>query len=175
MKVLGFAGSNSQKSINKKLVQYVLHKIEAAETELLDLNDYEVPIYSPERENQDGIPAKILDFAQKISTADLVVLSLAEHNGTYSTAFKNTYDWLSRIPGRKVWDETNLLLMATSPGGRGGQSVLEVASSRFPRDGAKIIATFSLPNFKDNYSADGLSSEFERQLTKILKDSAFSS
>ena len=41
--------------------------------------------------------------------------------------------------------------MATSPGGRGGQSVLEMAKDRFPRHNANIVATFILPSFNDNF------------------------
>ena len=42
--------------------------------------------------------------------------------------------------------------MATSNGGRGGASVLAIAKDRFPRHDANIVASFSLPNFKDNFS-----------------------
>lgn len=150
MKILGFAGSNSKKSINKALVQYTLSGVKEHETELLDLNDFDVAIYSPEREKM-GIPDPILSLAEKISNADLIILSLAEHNGSYTAAFKNIYDWISRIPNRKVWDNTNIALMSATPGGRGGQSVLEAATNRFPRDGATIVATFSLPNFQSNF------------------------
>ncbi len=152
MKIIGIAGSNSSTSINKKLVQYALTHFKHAETELFDMRDFEVPIYSPEREVNEGIPEKIIGLAEKISSSDLVILSLAEHNGSYSVAFKNTYDWFSRIPNRMVWDDKNLLLMATSPGPRGGQGVLEAAANRFPRDGAKLIGTLSLPSFGANYS-----------------------
>lgn len=169
MKVIGLAGSNSKQSINRQLVHYVLQKLENAETELLDLNDFEVPLYSPEREDAHGVPAVILELAQKMSSADLIVLSLAEHNGSYSAAFKNTYDWLSRIPNRKVFDGTNLFLMASSTGGRGGQSVLEAAQSRFPRDGANVLGTFSLPNFNENFVNHQLTESFDVELSTALK------
>lgn len=171
MKVLGFAGSNSAKSINNALVKYTLTKFEGAETELLDLNNYEVAIYSPEREAESGIPDLTTKLAEKISSADLIVVSLAEHNGSYSAAFKNVYDWMSRIPNRKTWDGKSLLLMATSPGARGGQGVLESASVRFPRDGATVIGEFSLPSFYDNFSDnEGLTNnELEEKLTQIIK------
>jgi len=70
---------------------------------------------------------------------------------SYSAAFKNVYDWLSRIPNRKVFNGKSILLMATSPGGRGGSSVLANAKERFPRDGGEILETFSLPRFQDNF------------------------
>lgn len=156
MKIVGFAGSNSHNSINKKLVQYTLSLFPSEATNLLDLNDYEVDLYRPDREKTDGIPGKIQELAEIISSSDLIVLSLAEHNGSYSAAFKNIYDWVSRIPNRKVFDGKPVLLMATAPGGRGGASVLNSAQNRFPRDGAEIIGTFSLPMFKENFDAEKL-------------------
>ena len=44
-----------------------------------------------------------------------------------------------------------MLLMATSPGARGGKSVLDIAKSRFPYMGGNIIESFSLPSFGDNF------------------------
>jgi chromate reductase len=41
--------------------------------------------------------------------------------------------------------------MATSPGRRGGQSVLDIATARLPFDGAEILETFSLPEFYQNF------------------------
>jgi chromate reductase, NAD(P)H dehydrogenase (quinone) len=151
MKILVFAGSNSARSINKQLAEYVANLINDVDKEILNLNDYEVVMYSPEREENEGIPSKIIQLSEKISASDLIVLSLAEHNGSYSAAFKNIYDWLSRIPTRKVFDGRKLFLLATSPGARGGLGVLETANSRFPRDGAEILETFSLPSFYENF------------------------
>ena len=44
--------------------------------------------------------------------------------------------------------------MATSNGSRGGQSVLDIATQRLPRDGAEILETFSLPEFNKNFEAN---------------------
>ena len=47
-----------------------------------------------------------------------------------------------------------MLLLATSPGGRGGATVLAAAGATFPHMGGNIAASFSLPSFYDNFSAD---------------------
>jgi NAD(P)H-dependent FMN reductase len=86
------------------------------------------------------------------------VVSLAEHNGAYSSAFKNAYDWLSRIEG-KVWRNKPMILLSTSPGGRGGQTVLEIALEKFPRMGANIIGSMSFPSFYDNFKDDNIVDE----------------
>lgn len=90
-------------------------------------------------------------FAEKIDAADLLVISLAEHNGAYTAAFKNHFDWLSRMQDRKAWGDKNIFVMATSPGGRGGKGVLEIAADRFPRNDGAVVGTFSFPRFNDNF------------------------
>ncbi|MGK6341547.1 NADPH-dependent FMN reductase [Chryseobacterium sp. DT-3] len=151
MKVLAIAGSNSDASMNRHLVAYASSLFENAEVEVVDLNPFEMPIYKHERELADGIPQEARDFAAKVDEANLLLVSLPEHNGTYSTAFKNVFDWVSRIKDRTVWNEIPMLLMSTSPGGRGGAGVLEAASKRFPFHGGNIVETFSLPFFNDNF------------------------
>ena len=129
--IIAFAGSNSKQSINKQLASYAADLVSLAEVKHLDLNDFDLPIYSIDLENERGIPENAIKFLDIIKSADGIVLSLAEHNGAYASVFKNLFDWMSRIDG-KLWNETPMLLMATSPGGRGGSTVLEIAKGRFP-------------------------------------------
>ena len=53
---------------------------------------------------------------------DLLIISFAEHNSTYTTAFKNIFDWISRIKDRKHFGEKPVFVLATAPGpgGAGG-------------------------------------------------------
>ena len=149
MKILTFGGSPSKHSINRKLANFVSNLFEDAEITRLDLNDFEMPIFSVDREKP--ILEEALKFAKHIDESDLIVMSLAENNGAYSAAFKNIYDWVSRIPNRKVFNGKKILLMATSPGARGGSSVLDIALKRFPFDGGVIVGSMSLPSFNQNF------------------------
>ncbi len=153
-KIIAFAGSSSRSSINKQFAGYTGGLIENQQLEVLDLNDFELPMYSIDLENEVGIPQNAHLFLEKLHSADGIILSLAEHNGAYASAFKNLFDWMSRING-KLWNDIPMLLMATSPGGRGGATVLEVALGRFPYMGGNIVGSFSLPNFYDNFK-DGV-------------------
>lgn len=161
MKILAIAGSNSETSINKLLVTYAASLVQNAEVEVVDMNEFEMPTYKHQREVESGVPQEAKDFAAKIDAADVLVVSLSEHNGTYSSAFKNVFDWTSRIKDRAVWNEKPMLLMATAPGARGGLGVLEAAAKRFPLHGGNIIDTFTLPFFNDNFdkSAQKISNE----------------
>ncbi len=163
-KVLAFAGSNSSTSINKQLVSYVTSLLDNVQVTLIDLNDFEMPLYSSDRENNSGFPKLAEDFVQLIRESDGLVVSLAEYNGAYTSAFKNIFDWASRVE-QNTFLEKPMLLMATSPGGRGGASVLEMAADRFPRHGANVTATFSLPGFYQNFENKAISnSELDSDL-----------
>lgn len=149
-KIVAFAGSDSKTSINKQLAAYAASLVPDAEVNVLDLNDYELPMYGIDKEQEIGIPENAHAFLKEIQAADGIVLSLAEHNGAYATVFKNIFDWMSRIDG-KLWGNVPMVLMATSPGGRGGQTVLDIAKGRFPYMGGNIVGDFSLPSFHDNF------------------------
>lgn len=171
MKLLAFAGSSSKKSINKQLVKYVSTLFEGFEVELLDLNDFEAPLISVDKLDEEGIPQVIQEFSKKIDAADMILLSLAEHNGAYSTAFKNLFDWLSLMKDRSVFQDKPIFLMSTSPGSRGGASVMEIAKNRFPFNGGNIIETFSLPSFGETFE-DGkgiINETFKEELLNKIK------
>jgi chromate reductase, NAD(P)H dehydrogenase (quinone) len=171
MKIIAFAGSNSSHSINKKLVTYTASLFENADTEILDLNDYELPLFSVDREEVLGHPQLAKDFLAKIGSADLLLLSLAENNGNYSSAFKNAFDWASRIRN-DVFQDKPMLLMATSPGRRGGRSVLDIAQNNLPRYGGNIKAEFSLPQFYEHFDLENgiiSSDECDEALRKIVQ------
>ncbi|MCC8407766.1 NAD(P)H-dependent oxidoreductase [Mucilaginibacter sp. UR6-1] len=177
MKILAFAGSNSAASINKKLVTYVASFFREHTIEVLDLNDYEMPLFGVDKIAKTGIPQQALDFAEKIDESHLLLISLAENNGAYTTAFKNIFDWISVIPERKAfWGDKPTFVMATSPGPRGGASVLNIASTTLPYYGAKIIDTFSLPGFHENFDSEkgithaGAAAELQSKIEKIKAD-----
>ncbi|WP_348798628.1 NADPH-dependent FMN reductase [Flavobacterium adhaerens] len=170
MKIIAFAGSPSKNSINKKLATYAAGLFENAQVEVLDLNDYEMPLFSVDKEAVVGQHALAKAFLEKIATADFLVVSLAENNGNYSAAFKNTLDWCSRV-NPKLFQEKPMLLMATSPGARGGISVLEIAKNNFPRFAADIKAVYSLPSFNDNFdivNGEISNAELDNQLKEIV-------
>jgi len=169
-KVVVFGASNSKESINKRLAIWAANQIGDVTIEILDLNDYEMPIYSIDREQTIGIPDLALQFKEILRNADGILISFAEHNSNFSVAFKNIYDWVSRIE-RVVWLDKPMFLLATSPGGRGGASVLEFATGRFPSAGGKVVASYSLPSFNKNF-VDGIvdgeiREEFDAELAKF--------
>ena len=152
-RVIAFAASSSRRSINKQLVTWACSLLEDAEAEILDLNDYELPLFSVDREDELGQPEAAQAFLGKITGSDGLIISFAEHNGAYSAAYKNLYDWVSRIQP-KVYRDKPMVLLSTSPGGRGAKSVMELAERQIPRFGGDIRASVSVPSFGDNFDPE---------------------
>ncbi|MES2810879.1 MAG: NAD(P)H-dependent oxidoreductase [Bacteroidota bacterium] len=169
MKIVAFGASYSKQSINKRLAGFVAHQFGDHTVDVLDLNDYELPVFTVDLENEIGHPEIIQQFLQKLDSADLIIISMAEHNGSYTAAFKNLFDWTSRVK-LNMFENKKLLLLSTSPGGRGAESSLKTAFERFPRHGATIIDQYSLPNFHENFDAEKgiLQQEKNTQLQKII-------
>ena len=169
-KIIAFGASSSKTSINKQLAFYTATKFENATVDVLDLNDYEMPIFSVDKESTIGIPQLAHDFYAKLGAADLIIISFAEHNGGYSAAFKNIFDWISRI-NSKTFQEKPMLLVSTSPGPRGGATVLEIAKNRFPFQGGVVKGSFSLPSFSANFDSEKgiIDTDLKNQLLEIVK------
>ncbi len=149
-KVLAFAASNSSVSINRQLVTYAASLLDDVEIETLDVHDFEMPLYRHDREEADGIPQLAHDFRDRIAGADALLIGLAEHNGYYPAAFKNLFDWCTRID-RDVWQGKPMVLLATSGGPGGAGRVLEVAATAAPIFGGDLRGTWSLPQFYDAF------------------------
>lgn len=169
MNILSFGASTSSTSINQQFAHWASHQFEGT-INMLDLNDFEMPIYSIDREKDHGIPEEAEHFLDIIGQADLLVISMAEHNGNFTAAFKNLFDWASRA-NVNVFQDKPLFLLSTSPGGFGGGNSMQAALTRFPKHGANILAHFSLPSFNANFEQgitnNELKASFEEQLEKV--------
>ncbi len=155
MKILAYAASNSSQSINRKLIGHAVDVLKTeimpdAEVEILDINDYEMPIYSIDREMADGIPAKAQQFFDKIGAADGLLVSYAEHNGYYTAAYKNIFDWLSRID-QKFYQGKPKVVLSASPGPGAGANVARAAVESAPFFAADIKAQLNVGHFGTNF------------------------
>lgn len=160
MKILAFSASNSSQSINRKLVIHAADVLKTeilpdAEIEMLDINEYEMPIYSMDRETAGGIPDLARQFRAKIAAADALLISFAEHNGNYTAAYKNIFDWASRLEG-KVYAGKPTVALAASPGPGGAANVLSLAINSAPHFGSEIRGSLSVPKFGEAF--DGAAS-----------------
>lgn len=170
MKIIAFAASSSRSSINKQLVTYAASLINDAEVEILDINDYEMPLFSEDREKQLGQPEEAKRFFHKLGSADALLISFAEHNGSYTAAYKNLYDWTSRIDP-KIYQDKPMVMLATSPGAGGAGSVLAQAAQSAPFGGGDVKATLSVPGFHDVFDTEQgqlVDEDLQQQLRRAL-------
>ncbi|WP_286232817.1 NADPH-dependent FMN reductase [Thalassotalea sediminis] len=170
MKILAFAASNSIKSINKALVTYATTFLDQHTVEIVDINDHQMPIYSSDLEEAHGIPDAAYHFARNITEADAILISFAEHNGNYTAAFKNLFDWVSRID-QKVYQGKPMVLLSTSPGPGGAKSVLALAENSAHFFDGKVLASLSIPSFYDNFDQETgklINAELDEQLKAVL-------
>lgn len=148
MKILAFAATNSRASINRALVSHAATRLQteftpSAEITFIDLNDYEMPIYAIDREHQTGIPAAARQVFDQIGTADALLISYAEHNGSVTAAWKNIFDWMSRIE-MKLFQNKPMMILSASPGPRAGAGVLGNQEMLIPHFGGQIVAKLGI-------------------------------
>jgi len=156
MKLLAFAASSSSKSINKQLATYAASQVkhsDGVEVEILDINDYEMPLFSQDKEAVLGQPQQAKGFFEKLGQADAIIISFAEHNGSYTAAYKNLFDWTSRID-QKLFQNKPMILLSTSPGPGGAGSVLAAATGSAPYFAGDVKASLSIPSFFDNFDSE---------------------
>ncbi len=153
MKIVAFGASTSSTSINKALAQYAANLAEGAKVTVLDIANYHVPMFSEDVEKEIGQAEGAQAFLRDLSEADAYVISFAEHNGYYPAAYKNLFDWATRIE-RSVFQDKPAVYLATSPGPGGAATVLAAATNSAPYFGGNVKASVSVPSFYDNFDFD---------------------
>lgn len=115
-RVLVIGVSNSKNLINKQFVEFVVKQIFDVEVEVLDFNDFEMLIYSIDREKELGIFELVKIFKVKIKVVDFVIIFFVEYNGVYIVVFKNVMDWIFRLEG-SIWEDKLMLFLVIFLGG----------------------------------------------------------
>ncbi|MCR9255305.1 MAG: NAD(P)H-dependent oxidoreductase [Alphaproteobacteria bacterium] len=159
MRLLAFGASNHSASINVALVRHASARFKEkyrpdAQVELLDINDFEMPIYSIDREKSGGVHDLAKDFYARIGASDALLISFPEYNGSYTSAWKNIYDWMSRID-RKVYQDKPTVALAATPGGRAGAGVLGSVEASAPHFGMDLRATVGIGGWGNAFDNEG--------------------
>lgn len=127
-------GMSSRKdSLNKKLIlcaQKILSgQFSDSNFEVLQINDFNFPIFDEDLETKSGIPENVNSLSQKISNSQGIIFSTPEYNGMMPAIFKNLIDWVSRVRPLP-WSEKQILLLGASPGALG--AIRALGNSRGP-------------------------------------------
>ena len=170
--IIAFAGSNSSASINHQLLAYAKKQIDNGETNvnLIRLTDFDIPMFSIDIEQNDGIPGGVKQLDAKIQSAGAVIISVAEHNGNISAFFKNIIDWLSRH-NRHFLDGKKILLLSTSPGKGGATSALEITNKTLPYFKGEVMGKISIGSFYDVLKEGKIADEkIKKDLESLFKE-----
>lgn len=167
-KILVFAGSNSENSINQKLAVYSSSFLKNVELNIIELKDFCAPLFSVDLEKKEGFPESMIALNNLIKSCDGMIISLPEYNSSMTPVFKNTVDWISRIE-RPTFKDKPLLLLSTSAGKRGGQTNLNHVVSLMPFWGGKVIESYSLPNFNEHFDLNSLNITNIEEKEKLMR------
>lgn len=130
LRLLIFAGSLRKDSLNKKLAKAwaSIAEHDSVETTLIDLNDFELPIYNGDIEEA-SVPQKARELQALFAKHDGFLVVTPEYNGAVPAVVKNTLDWISRPlengdSGVSIMKGKVCGIAAASPGALGGLRAL---------------------------------------------------
>lgn len=105
MKLLVFAGSTRQQSFNRRLARVAadLGCEAGAEVTLLELADFDIPMYNADLE-AGGTPPDVIRLKEALDAHPAWVICSPEYNASYTGLLKNTIDWASSpVANHPVW------------------------------------------------------------------------
>lgn len=92
LKFIGLVGTNSKKSTNRQLLQYMQkHFADKAEIELIEIKD--IPIFNKPSDMQ--VPEIVKEIAAKIEVADGVIIGTPEYDHSIPAVLMSALAWLS--------------------------------------------------------------------------------
>ncbi|MGT2924215.1 NADPH-dependent FMN reductase [Streptococcus caviae] len=92
MKLIGLVGTNSKKSTNRQLLQYMQkHFADKADIELVEIKD--LPMFNKPADKK--LPEGVIEIAEKIEAADGVIIGTPEYDHSIPAALMSALAWLS--------------------------------------------------------------------------------
>jgi len=123
-----------------------------AAVELLDLNEYKFPIFEERLSSMEDPPLNAVQFAEKIKSADGVIIVTPEYNGGYPASLKNAIDLLY-----KEWKRKPVALASASNGPFGGAQVNTSLVFSLWKIGACLVPAMYLePKVQNSYTDTGI-------------------
>ena len=174
-KILAFAGSTRTDSFNKKLVKTAAigAKDAGADVTVIDLRDFQVPIYDGDLEMKDGLPSSARKLKDLMLAHQGLLISSPEYNSSISGVLKNTIDWASRQSDGEIplacFKDKVAGLMSASPGGLGGLRGLVHVRAILENIGVLVIPNqVAISKAHEAFNLDG-SMKDEKQEQQVKK------
>lgn len=175
-KLLFISGSVRRDSFNKKLTiaAYEAAKEAGVDAKLIDLLEYEMPIYDGDVEAARGIPVGAKELKQEFIAADGFFIASPEYNSSMSPILLNALHWISRkddgTGGELVAFTGKVAALASaSPGWRGGLRGLVPLKMMLGNIGVHVLPD-EVNVTAANKAFDDKGSFTEARYTKSVKD-----
>ena len=92
LKFIGLVGTNSKKSTNRQLLQYMQkHFADKADIELIEIKD--LPLFNKPADMQ--VPDRVKEIAAKIEASDGVIIGTPEYDHSIPAVLMSALAWLS--------------------------------------------------------------------------------
>jgi NAD(P)H-dependent FMN reductase len=123
----------------------------ALEVELLDLKEYNFPVFEERLSMQKKPLEKAVQFAEKIKNVQGVLIVTPEYNGGYPASLKNVIDLLY-----KEWKRKPIAISTVSAGDFGGSQVITSLLFTLWKIGAWVApVTFPVPKVDTAFDEQG--------------------
>lgn len=124
-----------------------------ATVEIIDLKEFNFPIFTERLKFQEDPAPNVLDFASKIKASDGIIIVTPEYNGGYPASLKNAIDLLF-----EEWNHKPVGISTVSKGSFGGsQAIISLQFSLWKMKAWTISATYPVPNVSELFNEFGIS------------------
>lgn len=128
-----------------------LEENKLASSQILDLNDYQFPIFQERLKFQSNPIPSAVEFSEKVKSADGVIIVTPEYNGGYPAALKNAVDLLT-----DEWHRKPTAIATVSAGGFAGMQVItSLQYSLFKIKAWTVPALFPVPKVQETFDDQG--------------------
>ena len=169
-----FSGSLRKGSFNRKLIHVasrICSSLPDTDCMVADLQALAIPVYDGDIEAK-SIPEGVLKLCEWIDSAQALIVSSPEYNGSIAGSFKNAIDWVSRVKPVPLAKKP-VLLMGASPGPFGAVSGMLAGRVPLERLGSYVYPHgFALPKANEAFNEDGdlIKEESKQRLVSLISD-----
>lgn len=142
---------------------------EIATSEIVDLKEYNFPVFEERLSHQPYPLTEVLDFSEKIKKADGLIIVTPEYNGGYPASLKNVIDLLY-----DEWRRKPIAISTVSSGVFGGAQVITALQFTFFKIRAWVVpAMCPMPKAQELFDATGIPADkeaIEKRVEPFVKE-----
>ena len=128
-----------------------LEEKQLATASRLDLAEYNFPVFNERLQLQPSPSPEVLEFAEKIKSADGVIIVTPEYNGGYPASLKNVIDLLY-----DEWRRKPVAFATVSAGSFGGMNVItSLQYTLWKMQAWTVPALFPVPKISEAFNEQG--------------------